>query len=103
MNEYYKKRYNISNYFLNVDTDDYYNNNSMVILFIAITLIIYTIYPIIFIITNKKTRAFIKYLEENSGFPILSPSNKVKKIRSEERRVGKECWKQCRSRWSPYH
>jgi hypothetical protein len=23
--------------------------------------------------------------------------------RSEERRVGKECWKQCRSRWSPYH
>jgi hypothetical protein len=53
MNEYYKKRYNISNYFLNVDTDDYYNNNSMVILFIAITLIIYTIYPIIFIITNK--------------------------------------------------
>ena len=25
--------------------------------------------------------------------------NKIKKIRSEERRVGKEC----RSRWSPYH
>ena len=24
-------------------------------------------------------------------------------IRSEERRVGKECWWQCRSRWSPYH
>jgi len=23
--------------------------------------------------------------------------------RSEERLVGKECWKQCRSRWSPYH
>ena len=23
--------------------------------------------------------------------------------RSEERRVGKECLKQCRSRWSPYH
>ena len=23
--------------------------------------------------------------------------------RSEERRVGKECSKQCRSRWSPYH
>ena len=22
---------------------------------------------------------------------------------SEERRVGKECSKQCRSRWSPYH
>ena len=24
-------------------------------------------------------------------------------IRSEERRVGKECTIQCRSRWSPYH
>ena len=27
---------------------------------------------------------------------------KIKK-RSEERRVGKECTEQCRSRWSPYH
>ena len=25
------------------------------------------------------------------------------KFRSEERRVGKECLHQCRSRWSPYH
>ena len=25
------------------------------------------------------------------------------KIRSEERRVGKECHSRCRSRWSPYH
>ena len=24
-------------------------------------------------------------------------------IRSEERRVGKECLRLCRSRWSPYH
>ena len=24
-------------------------------------------------------------------------------MRSEERRVGKECWITCRSRWSPYH
>src|SRR3546814_2061081 len=24
-------------------------------------------------------------------------------IRSEERRVGKECVRKCRSRWSPYH
>ena len=24
-------------------------------------------------------------------------------IRSEERRVGKECFVPCRSRWSPYH
>ena len=26
-----------------------------------------------------------------------------KQIRSEERRVGKECTSWCRSRWSPYH
>ena len=26
-----------------------------------------------------------------------------KKFRSEERRVGKECLRLCRSRWSPYH
>ena len=25
------------------------------------------------------------------------------KYRSEERRVGKECLRLCRSRWSPYH
>ena len=25
------------------------------------------------------------------------------RVRSEERRVGKECMVQCRSRWSPYH
>ena len=31
-----------------------------------------------------------------SGVALLSP-------RSEERRVGKECMVQCRSRWSPYH
>ena len=28
---------------------------------------------------------------------------KINKIRSEERRVGKECLRLCRSRWSPYH
>ena len=27
----------------------------------------------------------------------------VKIVRSEERRVGKECSEPCRSRWSPYH
>ena len=32
---------------------------------------------------------------ENTGAPIS--------VRSEERRVGKECSSPCRSRWSPYH
>lgn len=27
----------------------------------------------------------------------------LKLVRSEERRVGKECTLECRSRWSPYH
>src|SRR3546814_12614629 len=27
----------------------------------------------------------------------------VRAVRSEERRVGKECVRTCRSRWSPYH
>ena len=26
-----------------------------------------------------------------------------REVRSEERRVGKECLRLCRSRWSPYH
>ena len=32
-----------------------------------------------------------------------SPQNKLTRMRSEERRVGKECALLCRSRWSPYH
>src|SRR3546814_8961894 len=29
--------------------------------------------------------------------------SKLSSLRSEERRVGKECVSTCRSRWSPYH
>src|SRR3546814_15529744 len=29
--------------------------------------------------------------------------DRVRSVRSEERRVGKECVSKCRSRWSPYH
>src|SRR3546814_20163038 len=35
-------------------------------------------------------------------FPTGTPDT-VANIRSEERRVGKECVSTCRSRWSPYH
>ena len=42
---------------------------------------------------NKSARGVLKQLEEPEKF--LS--------RSEERRVGKECLRLCRSRWSPYH
>src|SRR3546814_13702948 len=35
------------------------------------------------------------------GYTPTRPPNAI--IRSEERRVGKECVSTCRSRWSPYH
>src|SRR3546814_16956097 len=35
--------------------------------------------------------------------PCLELETKLKKARSEERRVGKECVSTCRSRWWPYH
>src|SRR3546814_20069294 len=41
---------------------------------------------------------FVTFLAEDGGFAIKSVL-----IRSEERRVGKECVSTCRSRWSPYH
>ena len=34
---------------------------------------------------------------------VVIPQPKAPVIRSEERRVGKECLLGCRSRWSPYH
>ena len=39
------------------------------------------------------------------GYEDLDEGNVVKSpvARSEERRVGKECLRLCRSRWSPYH
>ena len=39
-----------------------------------------------------------------SGFEAKLPPHAAMVLgRSEERRVGKECTEQCRSRWSPYH
>src|SRR3546814_17472943 len=36
-------------------------------------------------------------------FGVERHPEQVAQQRSEERRVGKECVSQCRSRWSPYH
>ena len=41
------------------------------------------------------------YVLKKTGF-IRALTNSVI-VRSEERRVGKECLRLCRSRWSPYH
>ena len=38
-----------------------------------------------------------------TGIRLHSELRYAGEIRSEERRVGKECTIQCRSRWSPYH
>src|SRR3546814_15852212 len=38
-----------------------------------------------------------------TGHPVTNIIPKTKTLRSEERRVGKECVSTCRSRWSPYH
>ena len=35
--------------------------------------------------------------------PVILKKEKPYLTRSEERRVGKECLRLCRSRWSPYH
>ena len=45
------------------------------------------------------------YLLNNDAFyyGVLPPLAATAQARSEERRVGKECLRLCRSRWSPYH
>ena len=42
---------------------------------------------------------------EEEELPCLGPLllGSLRVLRSEERRVGKECLRLCRSRWSPYH
>jgi glycine/D-amino acid oxidase-like deaminating enzyme len=44
---------------------------------------------------------------ERRRHPVPEAAHKVGEssveLRSEERRVGKECRRLCRSRWSPYH
>src|SRR3546814_10275046 len=46
---------------------------------------------------GKSVSVMIVITPEMHGSPTLAC------IRSEERRVGKECVSTCRSRWSPYH
>jgi threonine synthase len=51
-------------------------------------------------------RVFLKYEATNPTGSFKDRGMTVaitKAIRSEERRVGKECLDWCRSRWSPYH
>ena len=42
----------------------------------------------------------VKLNERANG---MAAAQALSQVRSEERRVGKECVSTCRSRWSPYH
>ena len=46
---------------------------------------------------NATLKEFVKRIENSTGYSFIYGEEII--IRSEERRVGKEC----RSRWSPYH
>ena len=56
-------------------------------------------YPIAVIM--ERTRLANRWATERWEAKGVVPVFSV--MRSEERRVGKECKSQCRSRWSPYH
>src|SRR3546814_15130816 len=50
--------------------------------------------------------AWLPRLAEEPVWPpgqTQGPRQGYQEVRSEERRVGKECVSTCRSRWSPYH
>ena len=54
----------------------------------------------------ENSRCFRQGMEkdlEECALPGFVDSKNEEKTRSEERRVGKECLRLCRSRWSPYH
>ena len=40
---------------------------------------------------------------KSTALRMVAGLERISEGRSEERRVGKECGYQCRSRWSPYH
>src|SRR3546814_20784792 len=68
---------------------------------LAATLTILTIYG-----WNLITHAHFRWddaIRRSRRFGRLFRAIETVLVRSEERRVGKECVSTCRSRWSPYH
>src|SRR3546814_11255105 len=58
---------------------------------------------------GRRLRALMKLVQdgvivaEGYDVPVKVLTGDEATLRSEERRVGKECVSTCRSRWSPYH
>src|SRR3546814_20699530 len=54
---------------------------------------------------RERSHHFALALVDESGDLLIGqlPHELLVLLRSEERRVGKECVSTCRSRWSPYH
>src|SRR3546814_13200966 len=50
---------------------------------------------------RRKLEACVTPADVQTALRSVARSHQV--VRSEERRVGKECVSTCRSRWSPYH
>src|SRR3546814_17469846 len=57
----------------------------------------------ILLVLRKRTTAPVDHLDLVILFAHGIVQRLLKILRSEERRVGKECVSTCRSRWSPYH
>ena len=53
-------------------------------------------------VSAKIYKIFLNYIA-TEDIHVYSIDEAFLDIRSEERRVGKECLRLCRSRWSPYH
>ena len=56
--------------------------------------------PITLTVDKAKIEAIESWPQPKTVTQVI---NKAFLLRSEERRVGKECSEPCRSRWSPYH
>ena len=52
--------------------------------------------------TGGRVSSF-RYTQFDNAELVFSYKGTTNGVRSEERRVGKECSELCRSRWSPYH
>src|SRR3546814_15200818 len=52
---------------------------------------------------ERQARRQAEQETEHIGPSTLGERRNIVLLRSEERRVGKECVRTCRSRWSPYH